>query len=81
MKSGWIIGLGVFVAGAVLSETVLIDADTNNGSFEEAMGGAQPDKNNLVFWTNSLAEVAIKRELFHAILKIIDRLRWLPQVT
>ncbi len=40
MKSGWIIGLGVFVAGAVLSETVLIDADTNNRSFEEAMGGS-----------------------------------------
>jgi hypothetical protein len=31
--------------------------------------------------TFQLAEVAIKRELFHAILKRIDRLRWLPQVT
>ncbi len=31
--------------------------------------------------TFQLAEVTIKRELFDAILKRIDRLRWLPQVT
>jgi hypothetical protein len=31
--------------------------------------------------TFQLAEVAIKRDLFDAILKRIDRLRWLPQGT